>query len=113
MSVFSALRSFWKDYQKKRQNAHAVAPENIGEQAQKLIHLVDLSICNGYLSGAEAHHLQALQEEMGKLIVLTNRNEFQRLSVERRLSLLASLQRSQHKLLVSIHGAQAPTERMQ
>ncbi len=113
MRVFSALRNYWKEFQQKRQHATAIAPQNIGEQAQKLIHLVDLSLCNGYLSGAEAHHLQALQEEMEKLIVLTSRNEFQRLSVERRLSLLESLQRSQQKILVSIHGAEAPTERMQ
>ncbi len=113
MNVFSALRNYWKEFLRKRRYARDVAPENIGEQAQKLIHLVELSLCNGYLSGAEAHHLQTLQDEMGKLIILTSRNEFQRLSVERRLSLLESLQRSQQKILVSIHGAEAPTERMQ
>ncbi len=113
MNIFSALRDFWKNCLRKRRNARIVAPEKIGKQAQNLIHLVELSLCNGYLSGSEAHHLQALQDEMGKLIILTERDEFQRLSVERRMSLLESLQRSQQKLIVSIHGAEAPTERMQ
>ncbi len=113
MSVLSALRDYWKKIQDKRRFAKIAAPENISEQAQNLMHLVELSLSNGYLSGAEAHHLQALQDEMGKLIILTEKDEFHRLSLERRMSLLESLQRSQQKLIVSIHGADAPTERMQ
>ncbi len=113
MKFFSAIGNFWSQLRKRRRYSHVIAPQNIGDEAQKLIHLVELSLRNGYLSGAEAHHLQTLQEEMGRLITLTEKDEFHRLSVERRLSLHDSLLRSQEKLLVTIHGADAPTERMQ
>ncbi len=113
MKIFSRLRLFWRELRKRQQYSHIVAPKNIGEEAQKLMHLVEISLRHGYLSGEEAHHLQTLQEEMGRLIILTEKEEFHRLSVDRRLSLHESLQRSQQKLLVTIHGAEAPTERIQ
>ncbi len=113
MKLFSKLCHFWKEIRKRRRYSRIIAPENIGDEAQKLMHLVEISLRNGYLSGAEAQHLQILQEEMGRLIILTEKEEFHRLSADRRLSLHESLQRSQQKLLVTIQGAEAPTERMQ
>ncbi len=113
LKIVSTLRNFWEERRKEKRYATIIAPEKIGEEAQRLLHLVELSLCNGHLSGSEAHHLQSLQDEMGKLILLTEKDEFRRLSVDRRLSLHESLQRSQEKLMFSIQRAEVPTARMQ
>ncbi len=111
--IFTALRGFWEERRKERLYSDIISPEGIADEAQKLLHLVELSLCNGHLSGPEAHHLQSLLDEMGKLILLTEKEEFRRLSVDRRLSLHESLQRSQEKVMYSIQRADVPTARMQ
>ncbi len=113
LQIFSTIRRFWTERRNKKRYAKIIAPEYIGQEAQRLLYLVEISLCHGHISDPEAHHLQSLQEEMGKLILLTTKDEFKLLPVERRLSLHASLQRSQEKLLVSIQRAEAPTARMQ
>ncbi len=113
LQIFSKFAKYWENRRQKKRFAKIIAPEYIGNEALRLLHLVELSLCNGHLSGPEAQHLQSLQEEMGKLILLTEKEEFHHLPVERRISLHESLQRSQEKLILSIQGAEAATARMQ
>ncbi len=113
LQIFSAIKSFWNERRKKKELYALITPEYIGLEAQRLLDLVELSLCNGHLSGPEAHHLQSLQDEMCKLILLTEKKEFKHLPVQRRLSLHESLLRSQEKLILSIQRAEAPTARMQ
>ncbi len=113
LRIFTTIKNYWEKRRQKKRFAAMLAPEYIGSEAQRLLHLVELSLCNGHLSGSEAHHLQSLQEEMSKLILLTEKEEFRQLPEERRRSLHESLLRSQEKLIHSIQRAEAPTARMQ
>lgn len=110
---FSALVRLWKEFRKRRQYAHLIAPASIGRMAEELVHLAELAECNSHLSSAELQHLLQLRGEMKHLITITEKAEFLRLSAERRLALYDSLQRSQEKLLTSIQSTQAPTARLQ
>ncbi len=111
---FAVLRRFWKESHKRRRYASFIAPSSIGTLASDLLHLVRLARYTGTISADEAQLLQKLEMEMETVINLTQKAEFKKLSADRRLVLFESLQRSQDKLLMSIHGTSAPpTARMQ
>lgn len=112
-AIFQKIGKLWQEFRKRRQYAHEISPQVIGQMARELANLAEIIERGPTVTSKEAQYLHTLREEMDSLVEITGRSEFCRLSADRRLALHQSLHRSQEKLLASVQTAASSTERIQ
>ena len=111
--LFAKIQQLLREWRKRRRFASVIAPQSIRSAAEEVAHLAELACQYTPMPPSEAQRLHTLRHEMRQLMLLTEKEDFCRLSADRRIALHGSLLRSQEKLLASMQTTHAPTERMQ
>lgn len=106
------IKNFFTDLRDRHRYREKISSEHIRQLATELYGLASLAerLPAQKKQQKRIHHIHT---EVGKLIELTERIEFYRLSAQRRLELRNSLITSKELMLDSMKNAPAPTERLQ
>lgn len=107
------LRRIVRDARDRVRYSSRISPDTIRKLAEELQELAGLVERVNPDVPERMDRVRRIRNEVGQLIVLTERFEFHRLSAKRRLELHNSLVQSRNQLLDSMRSVPAPTDRIQ
>ena len=90
-----------------------VTPEAIRRLAAELRELAEMAEIYAHEEMTPRDRIKRIQSETGQLIALTERAEFKRLPVDRRIELLESLLASKRHIINSMQATPSPTDIIQ
>ena len=109
----SRLRAMWQWIRNRRRLRRETSPDSFRHAAAEMLELIGMARRLWPGDSQFQARLQRIEREMHQLHSLTEQRQFRHLSLQKRLELRDSLQRSRQMLIHSLETVPPPTDRVQ